>query len=54
MPGERIYFQLRFFLFPVVRTAAATIATKAGEATLLRSAVSRRFELRAEHAEKRS
>ncbi|CAK9070557.1 unnamed protein product [Durusdinium trenchii] len=39
MPGERIYFQLRFFLFPVVRTAAATIATKAGEATLLRSAV---------------
>ena len=37
--GERIYFQLRFFQFPAVRTVAATLSGKAGEACLLRSAV---------------
>ena len=37
--GERVYFQLRFFQFPKVRTMAATLTGKAGEACLLRSAV---------------
>ena len=37
--GERIYFQLRFFQFPPVRTAPAALSGKPGEACLLRSAV---------------
>ena len=37
--GERVYFQLRFFQFPPVRTAPAALAGKPGEASLLRSAV---------------
>jgi len=36
---ERVYFQLRFFLFPPLKTATASIAGKPGEACLLRSAV---------------
>eukprot|EP00435_Cladocopium_sp_Y103_P067641 s82_g30.t1 len=36
---SRIYFQLRFFLFPPVKTTTAALAGKAGEACLLRSAV---------------
>lgn len=39
LEGERIYFQLRFFLFPPVKTTTAALAGKAGEACLLRSAV---------------
>eukprot|EP00931_Biecheleriopsis_adriatica_P087866 TRINITY_DN62279_c0_g1_i1.p1 TRINITY_DN62279_c0_g1~~TRINITY_DN62279_c0_g1_i1.p1 ORF type:complete len:1878 (+),score=430.77 TRINITY_DN62279_c0_g1_i1:444-6077(+) len=37
--GERVYFQLRFFQFPPVRTSTAALAGKPGEACLLRSAV---------------
>ena len=37
--GERVYFQLRFFQFPAVKTASAALAGKAGDACLLRSAV---------------
>jgi len=37
--GERIYFQLRFFQFPPVRTVPAALSGKPGEACLLRSAV---------------
>lgn len=38
-PGERIYFQLRFFLFPPTRTANAMLMGGPGEACNLRSAV---------------
>ena len=37
--GERVYFQLRFFQFPPVKTAPAALSGKPGEACLLRSAV---------------
>ncbi|CAE8584087.1 unnamed protein product, partial [Polarella glacialis] len=37
--GERIYFQLRFFLFPPSRTTVAGLAGNPGEACLLRSAL---------------
>lgn len=37
--AERVHFQLRFFLFPPVKTAAAPLAGGPGEACLLRSAV---------------
>lgn len=39
LEGERIYFQLRFFVFPPVKTTTAALAGKPGEACLLRSAV---------------
>ncbi|CAJ1436577.1 unnamed protein product, partial [Effrenium voratum] len=39
LSGERVYFQLRFFLFPELRTAACALTAKAGEASLLRSSV---------------
>lgn len=37
--SERIHFQLRFFVFPPLKTASAVLAGGPGEACLLRSAV---------------
>lgn len=38
--SERLHFQLRFFVFPPLKTSSAVLAAGPGEACLLRSAVS--------------